>query len=624
MILLQANDIHKSYLIEPVLRGIDFEVQTDQRIGLIGRNGSGKSTLIKILSGMLPFDEGQLHRAKDLSIGYLEQMPTLDGPDLTVYEYAMEAYRDLIDCQEELLRLTEAIAEQPNDHKLQSDYSNQLHAFEEAGGYAIESKVRGILVGLGFSPKDHGKTLGLLSGGERTRLELARLLTREYDLLLLDEPTNHLDINAISWLEGYLQGYRGAVVIITHDRVFLDRTVRRIYEIEAGKGEWFSGNYSDYVEQKRVRYEQKLHEYQHHVEKRRQEEDKLRVFKERSHRNAKFAARARDREKKLARMETVDKPLWLDRSMQLNFWPVRTSGHDVLKVRKLAKSFGDRELFRDISFDVFQGDVLGIAGPNGIGKTTLLKILTGEYAPDGGEFHYGARVDWGYYEQANTGLNEDNDLVTELNQTYPQYDLKQIRNMLAAFLFVGDDVFKRIGDLSGGEKARLALLKLMLEGKNLLILDEPTNHLDLPGKETLEAALRSFPGTLVFVSHDRYFLNQVCNRMLWMDSSGCRLVEGNFDSLSDPSAATVRLREVKPPPPPKAKAKPKSVASQADTLELRLLLEEEKLREIDLVLCQPEIYNDIQNTQEWVNKQLAQRQLVDQLYAAFTSQIKES
>lgn len=623
MILLQAQGITKSYVIDPVLTGIDFEIQTNQRIGLIGRNGSGKSTLLRIMAGLLSYDEGQLHRAKDLTLGYLEQTPSLGQADDTVYRYAMEAYRDLLDQQAELLRLTDAIAASPHDLSLQEQYAKLREEFEDKGGYAIDSRVKGILTGLGFPPEDHAKTLNLLSGGERTRLELAKLLTRDYDLLLLDEPTNHLDIHAIAWLEDYLQSYNGAVVIITHDRVFLDRTVKRIYEIEGGKGQWFDGNYSDYVEQKRLRYEQQAHEYHNYQEKRKSEEEKLRVFKERSHKNAKFAARARDREKKLARMQTVAKPLWLDRSMHLDFKPDRTSGHDVLKVRKLAKSFGDNHLFDNLSFDVFQGDVLGIAGPNGIGKTTLLKILIGELSADQGEFLFGARVDWGYYDQANTGLNPSNDLVTEINQAFPQYTVSAIRNLLAAFLFTGDDVFKTIGSLSGGERARLALLKLMLEGKNLLILDEPTNHLDLPGKETLEAALKNFPGTLVFVSHDRYFLNQLCNRMLWLDHAGHRFIEGNFDDLSNPNTAEVRLQDA---PKPKAKGKPKrtKTTSPSDTLELRLLLEEEKLREIDLVLCQPEIYNDIQATQKWVQMQTDQRELVDELYKAYSQEVKES
>lgn len=596
MILLQTSNLHKSYLVDPVLSGVDFEVQTNQRIGLIGRNGSGKSTLLKILAGELTFESGQLHRAKELSIGYLEQTPQTQNTHTTVYEYCLEAYRDLLDLQHELLELTAEIAKDPHNMTLQSRYAERQQDFDDANGYAVESRVRGILIGLGFVPEDQAKPIDLLSGGERTRLELAYLLSRDYDVLLLDEPTNHLDIKAITWLEDYLQNYNGAVVIITHDRVFLDRTINRIYELENGKGSWFDGNYSSYVEQKRLRYEQQVHDYAGYIQKRKAEEDKLRVFRERSHKNSKFAARARDREKKLARMEVVDKPLWLDRSMKLSFKPTRTTGHDVLKVRDLAKSFSERELFSNLSFDVFSGDILGIAGPNGIGKTTLLKILTDQLTADRGEFFYGARVDWGYYEQANTHLNPANDLITEINQTYPELDVRQIRNMLAAFLFTGDDVFKTIGSLSGGEKARLALLKLMLEGKNLLILDEPTNHLDLPSKETLEAALKVFPGTLIFVSHDRYFLNQLSTKTLWMDEGNYRIIQGNFNDLSRPNA-----QELKPTPIVKSKSEAKKSEpeqveqTQSDTELLKQLLEAEKELESDLEISWPAFYNGTDN-----------------------------
>lgn len=597
MILLQTSQLHKSYLIDPVLEGIDFEVQSSQRIGLIGRNGSGKSTLMKILAGELAYDSGSYNRARDITIGYLEQTPSISNAKTTVYEYCLEAYRDVLDKQNELLELTRQIAEDPHNQTLQSIYAEKQQAFEDANGYSVESKVRGILIGLGFSPEEQTKSIGLLSGGERTRLELAYLLTRDYDVLLLDEPTNHLDIAAITWLESYLQNYRGAVVIITHDRVFLDRTINRIFELEAGKGFWYDGNYSSYVQQKRLRYEKQAHHYTSYVQKRKAEEDKLRVFRERSHKNAKFAARARDREKKLARMEVIEKPLWLDRSMKLDFKPSQTTGHDVLKVRQLAKRFGDKQLFSDLSFDVFSGDVLGIAGPNGIGKTTLLKILTEELKADNGEFMFGARVDWGYYEQSNTHLNLENDLVTELNQSYPELNVSQIRNMLAAFLFTGDDVFKTIRSLSGGEKARLALLKLMLEGKNLLILDEPTNHLDLPSKETLETALKAFPGTLIFVSHDRYFLNQLSSKMLWMDQADYRVIKGNFDDLSDPS-----VQELKPTADAPAKRRPtkprkndKTSQNQSDTDQLRQLLDEEKNLESELEISWPDIYNITDN-----------------------------
>lgn len=592
MILLQTSKLNKSYLIDPVLVEIDFEVQTSQRIGLIGRNGSGKSTLMKILAGQLNYDSGALHRAREITVGYLEQVPKTPDQKTTVYDYCLEAYRDLLDLSEEIVQLTEQIALEPHNDKLQTDYVQKQHLFEESNGYAIESKVRGILTGLGFPPVDQQKELKLLSGGERTRLELAYLLTRDYDVLLLDEPTNHLDINAITWLESYLQAYTGAVVIITHDRVFLDRTINRIYELEAGRGDWYEGNYSSYVYQKRLRFEQQAHTYEGYVQKRKAEEEKLRVFRERSHKNQKFAARARDREKKIARMEVIDKPLWLDRSIKLQFKPSRSSGNDVLKVRGLSKAFEPKQLFKDLSFDVFSGDVLGIAGPNGIGKTTLLKIITDQMTPDQGEYYYGARVDWGYYEQANTNLTPDYDLVTEINQTYPELSVSQIRNMLAAFLFTGDDVFKLIGSLSGGEKARLALLKLMLEGKNLLILDEPTNHLDLPSKETLETALKDFPGTLIFVSHDRYFLNQLATKMLWMDHGSYRVIQGNFNSLSDPSAPELKPTIDRPKKESQPTPSKKSQAQESDTLNLARLLAEEADLEEELEIFRRALYNE--------------------------------
>lgn len=613
MILIQAQNISKNYVLDEVLSGLDFEVQSGEHIGLIGRNGSGKSTLFNILTGELAYDAGEVRQSKSLRIGYLRQNEKLEKPHLNVYAYCLEVYRELLDLYEQMLKTSQQLAAHPHDEDLLGQYAEEQHAFEEKQGYQVESKVRGILIGLGFSPDDFSKPIHLLSGGELTRLHLARLLLETYDVLLLDEPTNHLDIRAIRWLEDFLQTVRCAYVIITHDRVFLDKTVQKIYEIEQGRGTWYEGNYSAFVEQKRKHYESALHAYEQQQKKMQAEHEKLRVFQERSHRNQKFSARAKDRAKKISRIDLLHKPLWLDQSMHLDLKISRPSGKDVLTIEHLGHAFSQDFLFRDLTLKVHRGDVLGIIGPNGIGKSTLLKILRAEILPKEGNFLFGTGVELGYYDQTQQHLNENVDLVTELNEAFPHLDLKTIRNLLAAFLFTQDDVFKKIKQLSGGERARLALLKLMLEQKNVLLLDEPTNHLDLVSKETLEKALHSYPGTLILVSHDRYFLNQCCTRILALETDGHRLVEGNYDTYMHGLTPAPRLIESEPKKAEK-KSSPKNVSF--DLSALKLLLEEEKLREIELVLCEPDIYNDSQAYEKWVLKKQVQQQLVQSMLEA--------
>ncbi|NLY35943.1 MAG: ABC-F family ATP-binding cassette domain-containing protein, partial [Tissierellia bacterium] len=471
-----------------------------------------------------------------------------------------------------------------------------------------------ILRGLGFEEEDFSRKMRSLSGGEERRLYLARLLATDVDVLLLDEPTNHLDMQAISWLELYLSTLASAVVLVTHDREFLDRTVERIYEIEGGKGRWYPGNYSAYTEKKREIYLQEKRSYDNFLKKKKAEEEKLRTFRDRSSLNQKFAARARDREKKILHMQEVEAPLWISRNMGLRFKAARTTGQDIVFCENLSKSFDGEPLFDHLSFSLYKGDVLGIIGPNGSGKTTLMRMLAGKSSPDQGRILFGPGVDKGFYRQHQEELRTSDDMVSFINNQFPQYNHGQIRSLLAQFLFTGDEVFKSIELLSGGEKARLRLLLLMLEERNLLLLDEPTNHLDIYSKETLEEALLHYEGTVVLVSHDRYFLNRVCSRLLVLDGENSTIFEGTY-----------RDYEAKAPDKTLTKSKAKKTSLQSktkntvklkeDPIEDQLLLLEEELQEIELAFLDKELYNDSDKIKQISIKRDDCLQKIDKLYA---------
>lgn len=614
--LLQTNHIKKSFLLEEVLKDINFEINEKEKIGLIGRNGEGKSTLFKILTGQLEPDDGQVFYAKGLRIGYLKQMTEKDLSHQSIYSYCLESFADILRLEEKIHETSDALEKDPHNEELLFELARLQERFHDENGYATESFIRGILIGLGFSEEDQLKPLSVLSGGERTRVELAKTLVKEVDLLLLDEPTNHLDIKTITWLESFIQSYPGACIIITHDREFLDNTVSKIYELEQGLGNWYSGNYSMYLEEKKIRYDLLQKEYEIALQRREAEEEKLRVFRERSHRNEIFAKRARDREKKLERMEMPVKPLWLDHSIRLNLGIHRRSGDDVLEVIDLEKSLGGKNLFKDLNFKVYRQQVLGIIGPNGVGKSTLLRILADDLLPDAGRYKYGSGVRFSYYNQNLEELHDEYDLTEEMNNSFPTLDIPKIRNLLALFLFQGDDVFKKIKVLSGGEKARLSLLKLMLKDNNLLLLDEPTNHLDLPSKETLEEALEQYEGTIILVSHDRFFLNKLCTHILEMKVDGYEYHVGNYRSIQE-------KEQVKPREKKEKRNRPKREKKiDVAKLEAEIHALEQELQEVELAIYEPEIYNDTKQLKEYMNKKEALSQSIDALYGTWEEALK--
>lgn len=611
MIALQVSGAYKSFDEQKLFEDLNFQVKEGEKIGLIGRNGSGKTSLLRVIEGSLALDQGQVFFGKNLSLGYLSQMPT--AGDKTILAYCMEAYEDIFKLEDEIFKIQLELEKNPHDQLLLKDYGEKLELFQEKNGYAANSQVRGILRGLGFEEKDFERRVNSLSGGEERRLYLARLLASPAHVLLLDEPTNHLDMKALAWLETYISSLDTAVVLVTHDREFLDRTVGKIYEIEAGRGRWFPGNYSAYRDKKREIYLQEERRYQNLTKKLKAEEEKLRVFKQRSHSSEKFASIARDREKKIERMEIPSAPLWISRDINLRFKAARATGQDILRIEKLTMGFSDKRLFTDLDFSLYKGDILGVIGANGSGKTTLMRLLAGKISPLGGRIVFGPGVDRGYYSQHQQELRTSQDMVSFINSHFSQYNHGQIRSLLAQFLFTGEEVFKSIDSLSGGEKARLRLLMLMLEERNLLLLDEPTNHLDIYSKETLEEALLHYDGSVILVSHDRYFLNKVCNRLLILEDEDSRLFEGGYalyeKSLLPPEKEEIRQK--------KARTKTQSRSRQRveeDPVEIKLLQLEERLEEIELAFLDEKIYNDSQKIRDLSIERDKHLQEIDRLY----------
>ena len=511
--ILACHHISKEYPENVVLRDITFHLEKGDKAALIGINGAGKTTLLKIIMGEETQDEGVVSLERDCSVGYLAQNQDLRS-ERTVYEEVLSVKQYLIDMERQLgeyekqmeILKGEALAETI------SAYTDLLHTFEREDGYTYKGEVTGVLKGLGFTQAEYDQPVATLSGGQRTRVALGRLLVARPDLIMLDEPTNHLDMNSIRWLETYLSNYRGTVLIVSHDRYFLDRTVTKIIELENGRCTVFSGNYSVYAERKKALREQQYHAYlNNQAQIRHQEEviEKLRRFN-----REKSIKRAESREKLLQKTEVLEKPVDIRDDMHLTFTPCIKSGREVLSVEDLAKSYGTKQLFSGLSFKIRRGEHVALIGDNGTGKSTILGILNEVVTPDRGYIRLGTNVHIGYYDQEHHVLHDDKTVFEEISDEYPAMNNTEIRSLLASFLFTGEEVFKRIGDLSGGEKGRVSLAKLMLSKANFLILDEPTNHLDLVSKEVLENALNAYEGTVLYVSHDRYFINRTASRIL--------------------------------------------------------------------------------------------------------------
>ena len=526
--ILSCQNISKAFVENQVLKNVSFHIEDHEKAAIVGINGAGKTTLLRIIVGEMAPDDGQVVLAKDKTLGYLAQNSTVDTSH-TIYE-------ELLSVKADLLRLEEKIRECENNMKhaegdaledLMKQYTSLTHAFETGGGYIYRSELVGVLKGLGFNEDEFSKPVATLSGGQKTRVALGRLLLQNPDLIILDEPTNHLDMNSIAWLETYLLNYKGAVLIVSHDRYFLDRIAGKVIEIDQSKATTFLGNYSDYAvkkEQLRIAAWNAYMNQQREIKHQEEVIEKLKSFN-----REKSIKRAESREKMLDKIEVIEKPSEVRTDMKLTLTPRILSGNDVLTVEHLAKSFDSHKLFTDANFEIKRGEHVAIIGDNGSGKTTLLKILNGLVPADQGTFRLGSNVEIGYYDQEHHVLHSEKTLFEEISDDYPYLNNTQIRNVLAAFLFTGEDVFKRISDLSGGERGRVSLAKLVLSNANFLILDEPTNHLDIMSKEILEDALNGYEGTILYVSHDRYFINRTAHRILDLTEGQFVNYVGNYD-----------------------------------------------------------------------------------------------
>ncbi|MBD5508712.1 MAG: ABC-F family ATP-binding cassette domain-containing protein [Lachnospiraceae bacterium] len=526
--ILSVSNIHKSFHEVPVLKNVSFHIEDYEKAAIVGINGAGKTTLLRIIMGEMAPDEGLVTFAKDKTVGYLSQHEAVSGEN-TIYQELLSSKQEILDMEQQIhaIELQMKTAAEDRLTQLMDTYASLTHAYEAANGYAYTSELVGVLKGLGFAEEDFNKSVSTLSGGQKTRVALGKLLLLKPDLIILDEPTNHLDLHSIAWLETYLLNYKGAVIIVSHDRYFLDRIAGKIIEIDNTKSTVFSGNYSDYAAEKEILRISAYHAYMKQQQEIKHQEAVIEKLK--SFNREKSIKRAESREKMLQKIEVLDKPTQVRNDMHLTLEPKFPSGNDVLQVEGLSKAFGPLSLFEDLSFALKKGEHVAIIGDNGTGKTTILKMINELLPPDQGTIRLGTNVQIGYYDQEHHVLHPEKTLFQEISDDYPSLNNTEIRNTLAAFLFTGEDVFKTIKTLSGGERGRLSLAKLMLSEANFLILDEPTNHLDIMSKEILEDALCAYTGTVLYVSHDRYFINRTADRILDLNRRVLTNYLGNYD-----------------------------------------------------------------------------------------------
>ena len=630
MIVLSCNNLNKSFGIDTILENVSFTVNEGDKVGIIGVNGTGKTTLFKILSGIYGYDSGDIYLGKGVEIGYLEQNTNFHSEG-TIFEEVLEVFKDLIEMETYLRDLEVKIANEssnPNSkelEKIMNEYSNKLEKFSELNGYGYKSEAKGVLKGLGFSDEDMDKKINILSGGEKTRVLLAKLLLKNPSLLLLDEPTNHLDSEAIEWLEVFLKQYKGTVIIISHDRYFLDQVVNRVFEIHNKKLRTYNGNYSKFIELSKVEKElelKKFEDQQKEIKKQEESIDRLKAYGREKH-----LKRARSKEKMLDKVEVLDRPEMYRKKANIKFSPSVTSGNDVLEARDISMGYGDRTLFKNLNLNIYRGEKVALIGPNGAGKSTLFKIIMNSLQPLTGSVKLGTNVHVDYFHQEQKTLNLDNTIIDEIWNDHPQLTQTTLRTMLGAFLFEDEEVFKKISTLSGGERARVAILKLILSNSNFLLLDEPTNHLDIDSKEVLEEALLNYEGTLFTISHDRYFLNTVIDKILVLDENGITEYLGNYDyyiekkkqaqemsivatteektktQLKDEKRKEREQREIEK----KARVKRQNIEKEIEEVEL-------KIEELDVLMCQEEVYSNPEKAKEVSQNKSDLEDRLSQLY----------
>ncbi|MED5073699.1 ABC-F type ribosomal protection protein [Anoxybacillus geothermalis] len=643
MIILQVNGLTKYFGADLILSNIKLEIQSRARIALVGRNGAGKSTLLKIIAGELSSDSGEIIKPSHIKIGYLAQNSGLDS-SRSIWDEMLDVFAPLRAIEAQLAELgaqlgdPDLLADPARYEKMLQAYDNLQEQYKEQGGYQYEADIRSVLHGLQFSSYDYQTTpVSSLSGGQRTRLALGKLLLAKPDLLILDEPTNHLDLDTLTWLEQYLQAYPGAVLLVSHDRYFLDKVVTEVYELSNATLKRYSGNYSRYLELRAEQYEQELKRY----EKQQEEIARLEDFIRRNIARASTTKRAQSRRKQLEKMERLERPAGDEKSASFSFAIERPSGHEVLTAEQLTAGYREgAPVIRQISFRITRGESVALVGPNGIGKSTLLKTIAGKLPVQSGKLRYGANVKIGYYDQNQAELSTNKRVLDELWDAYPDKTEKEIRTVLGNFLFSGDDVLKPVSALSGGEKARLALAKLMLQKANVLLLDEPTNHLDLDSKEMLEQALVDYPGTILFVSHDRYFINRIATKLFELSGDGLVEYLGDYDYYV---AKKEEMRELArldshPPASPDSGETAKSTYEQEkeekrrqrqrqrrlEEIEAEIAALEAQIAETEQQLCDPSVYGDYETVQQLTQENEKRKQQLEtllaeweQLYASF-------
>ncbi|MGM9543361.1 MAG: ABC-F family ATP-binding cassette domain-containing protein [Romboutsia timonensis] len=635
MIVLSCNNLNKSFGIDSILENVNFTVNEYDKIGIIGVNGTGKTTLFKIISGIYGYDSGDIYTSKDCEIGYLEQNTNFHSEN-TILEEVLEVFKDVIEMEKYLRDLEHKISEESSNtnsttlEKLMNEYSNKLEAFSDMNGYGYKSEAKGVLKGLGFSDEDMDKPISILSGGEKTRVLLGKLLLKKPTLLLLDEPTNHLDSEAIEWLEVFLKQYKGTVILISHDRYFLDQVVNRIFEIHNKKLKTYNGNYSDFIEASAIEKElelKKFEDQQKDIKKQEESIERLKAFGREKH-----LKRARSKEKALAKVDVLDKPEAYRKKAKIEFNPSVTSGNDVLQLRDISMGYGERILFKDLNLDIYRGEKVALIGANGIGKSTLFKIIMNEITPLSGDIKFGTNVNVSYFHQEQKTLNLDNTIIDEIWEDNKQLTQTSLRTMLGAFLFEGEEVFKKISTLSGGERARVAILKLILSNANLLLLDEPTNHLDIDSKEVLEEALSSYTGTIFTISHDRYFLNTVVDKVLVLDENGITEYLGNYDYYIEKKKQvqemnTVEVVEEKTKTQLKEEKRKEREQREAEkknrvkrqNIEKEIEETEAKIEEMDVLLCQEEVYSNPEKSKDVSLQKASLEEKLSALYEEWES-----